>query len=208
MPIETALTFILASALLAFAPGPDNIFVLTQSATHGWRAGVLVTLGLCTGLIVHTMAVALGVAAIFQVSAVAFTGLKILGAVYLLYLAWQAFKAGAMSMDEQKSAPLSAKALYWRGVVMNITNPKVAIFFLAFLPQFTQVGGLPISLQMVILGLLFIATALVVFSTIAVLSGLLRHWFARSQSSQAWLNRVASVVFVGLAIKLLTSQRA
>jgi threonine/homoserine/homoserine lactone efflux protein len=100
IPIETIAVFFAASVALAFAPGPDNIFVLTQSALHGRKAGLLVTIGLCTGLLAHTAAVSLGVAAIFQTSALAFNILKIVGAIYLLYLAWQAFRAGAANLDE------------------------------------------------------------------------------------------------------------
>ncbi|MGB5438848.1 MAG: LysE family translocator, partial [Gammaproteobacteria bacterium] len=92
IPFDTACIFFAASIALALAPGPDNIFVLTQSAMHGRVAGMLVTLGLCTGILVHTTAVSLGVAAVFQTSSVAFNSLKVLGAVYLLYLAWRAFR--------------------------------------------------------------------------------------------------------------------
>jgi len=93
IPFETVAIFFAASVALALAPGPDNIFVLTQSALHGRKAGLLVTIGLCTGLLVHTAAVSFGVAAIFQTSTTAFNILKIVGAMYLLYLAWQAFRA-------------------------------------------------------------------------------------------------------------------
>jgi len=95
IPIETLMAFFLASALLALSPGPDNIFVLTQSALSGKLAGIAVTIGLCTGLIVHTLAVSFGVAVIFQTSAMAFTALKIFGSGYLLFLAWHAFRAQA-----------------------------------------------------------------------------------------------------------------
>jgi len=127
--------------MLALAPGPDNIFVLTQSAVFGSRAGVMVTLGLCTGLLFHTAAVALGVVTLFQASPIAFTALKIAGAVYLLFLAWQMFKAGTSSFTISDEVKLSAGQFYSRGIILNVTNPKVAIFFLAFLPQFAdQIG--------------------------------------------------------------------
>lgn len=212
MPIDTLLTFVIASALLAFSPGPDNLFVMTQSAVHGYRAGIFIVLGLCTGLIGHTMAVALGVAAIFQTSALAFTVLKTLGAVYLLFLAWQAFRAGRQDMLMAESG-LSPKRLYWRGIITNLTNPKVAIFFLAFLPQFIQTspaaGGtvLPITLQLMLLGCVFIVTAMVVFLSIALLAGYLSSHFKRSPRVQIILNRVAGLVFVGLAAKLMASER-
>ena len=136
IPVDALLAFALASLLLALAPGPDNLFVLTESALSGPLAGFAVTLGLCTGLLLHTSAVALGVAAIFQVSALAFTLLKLVGAGYLLYLAWQAWRAPAASLPTAAATPPALGRLYRRGIVMNVTNPKVSIFFLAFLPQF------------------------------------------------------------------------
>ena len=205
---EIIFAFIAASTLLALAPGPDNIFVLTQSAMHGQKAGLLITLGLCTGLIVHTVAVALGVAVIFQVSAVAFTALKLVGAIYLLYLAWGAFRAAAADIStDRKQKPMSNATLYRRGIIMNITNPKVAIFFLAFLPQFTDPSTGSVTLQLLLLGGLFILSALVVFSLIAVLSGSLNRWLTQSDSSQKIINRLAGLVFVGLAVKLAVSEK-
>ena len=118
------------------------------------------TLGLCTGLIVHTTAVALGVAVIFQVSAVAFSVLKIVGACYLLYLAWQAFRASATRLKSGEDRGLSFSTLYRRGIIMNITNPKVSIFFLAFLPQFADPGRGALTLQIIMLGFIFIISNL------------------------------------------------
>lgn len=134
---EVLLTFFAASLLLGIAPGPDNIFVLTQSAVYGVRAGLVTTLGLVTGLCVHTTAVALGVAAIFQTSPLAFTILKCAGAAYLLYLAWMSFRAGALLAHTPGGGAAfpGYAALYRRGIVMNVTNPKVTLFFLAFLPS-------------------------------------------------------------------------
>ena len=130
---EVLSLFVLSSCALALAPGPDNIFVLTQSAMNGRAAGVLVTLGLCTGLLFHTAAVAVGVAAIFATSALAFTILKIVGAAYLVYLAWGAFRTKGAAQLAGEAKPVSGRNLYLRGIIMDITNPKVAIFFLAFL---------------------------------------------------------------------------
>ena len=143
---EVLLTFFAASLLLGIAPGPDNIFVLTQSAVYGVRAGLATTLGLVTGLCVHTTAVALGVAALFQTSPLAFAILKYVGAAYLLYLAWLSFRAGALlthAPDGGRTAFPGYGVLYRRGIVMNVTNPKVTLFFLAFLPQFCNpaLGG-------------------------------------------------------------------
>jgi threonine/homoserine/homoserine lactone efflux protein len=205
MPVESVVTFIAASALLSIAPGPDNIFVLMQSALYGRKSGVLVTLGLCTGLIVHTTAVALGIAAIFQTSVVAFTVLKIAGALYLLYLAFQAFTASAAQLEGHSSTLRSSSALYRRGIIMNITNPKVSIFFLAFLPQFASPESGALAPQIFLLGAIFIGIALVIFSAIAVLAGTLGGWLNSSPKAQVYLNRLAGTVFAGLALKLATS---
>ncbi|HTN34124.1 MAG TPA: LysE family translocator [Marinobacter sp.] len=204
MPVEAIVTFVIASALLGIAPGPDNIFVLTQSALYGKKAGVLVTLGLCTGLIVHTTAVAFGVAVIFQTSAVAFTTLKVIGAIYLLFLAWQAFRASKSCLNVPRSNLRSNGALYRRGIIMNITNPKVSIFFLAFLPQFASPENGPLAPQIFLLGGIFICVSLVVFNAIAVLAGALGNWLNNSPKAQVYLNRIAGAVFAGLALKLVT----
>lgn len=138
IPFEVASIFFFASVIIIFAPGPDNIYVLTQSALHGRSAGLIATLGICTGLMVHTAAVAFGVAAIFQASALAFNILKILGVLYLLYLAWQLFRTGVIRQSQNRKASITRIKLYTRGFLMNVTNPKVVIFFLAFLPQFVD----------------------------------------------------------------------
>ena len=205
MPFESIVAFVVASALLSIPPGPDNIFVLTQSALYGRKSGVLVTIGLCTGLIVHTTAVALGVAAIFQTSVVAFTVLKVVGAMYLTYLAWQAFRASVKNLDAPGSNLRSHGALYRRGIIMNITNPKVSIFFLAFLPQFASPENGPLAPQIFLLGGVFICVAFVVFGAIALLAGVLGGWLHRSPRAQVHLNRIAGTVFAGLALKLVTA---
>ncbi len=206
MSPESILTFTVASTLLSLAPGPDNIFVLTQSALYGRRPGILITLGLCTGLIFHTTAVALGVAAIFAVSVTAFTLLKLVGAGYLLFLAWSAFRASASNLDEIPLANQpAAGALYRRGILMNITNPKVAIFFLAFLPQFADptAGNLP--LQIFALGAIFITAALLVFIAIACMAGFISDWLKGSARAHVLLNRLAGLVFTVLALRLATA---
>jgi threonine/homoserine/homoserine lactone efflux protein len=207
IPLEVLLTFFAASLLLALAPGPDNIFVLTQSALHGRTSGLIVTVGLCTGLIVHTLGVALGVAVIFQASAVAFTALKLCGAAYLLYLAWQIFRASATRFESTRSNRLSYKKLYSRGIIMNVTNPKVSIFFLAFLPQFTDPARGSVALQTGLLGLLFILSALLVFGGIALLAGSVGEWLNRSTRIQKGMNWLTGSVFIGLALKLVTTER-
>ncbi|MFO1280878.1 MAG: LysE family translocator [Burkholderiales bacterium] len=205
LPAETIALFVAASVALALAPGPDNLFVLTLSALHGRLAGLLVTLGLCTGLIAHTALVALGVAAVLRTSALAFTLVKTIGAAYLLTLAWQSFRAAASSRPDSVGAAPGPGKLYVRGIVMNVTNPKVAIFFLAFLPQFADPQRGSPALQIVALGGLFIVSALAVFSAIAWAAGFLGEWMKRSPRAPLVMNRIAGVVFVILAARLAWS---
>ncbi len=207
LSIETILTFFAASALLAIAPGPDNIFVLTQSALKGKRAGMMVVLGLCTGLIGHSTAVAFGVAVIFQTSAFAFTALKVVGAGYLVYLAWQVFRAAPSEIHLNSNDHVRTWQLYGRGIIMNITNPKVSIFFLSFLPQFADPTRGPLWIQLLMLGGLFIIATIVVFGSIAMLAGMLGQQLNRSAMAQRVLNGIAGTVFLALALKFITAQR-
>ncbi|MDY0131541.1 MAG: LysE family translocator [Desulforegulaceae bacterium] len=199
---DVFITFFAASTILALAPGPDNIFVLTQSAIYGRLSGIFVTLGLCTGLIFHTTAVALGVAVIFKTSIIAFNILKYAGAAYLLYLAWMSFKAGSTEIINKEQQKLPFSKLYKRGIIMNITNPKVSIFFLAFLPQFASPERGLVSLQIISLGLIFILATIIVFGSIAFLSGTIGTWFSKSAKAQSILNKTAAAVFFALALKL------
>lgn len=205
--LETLLAFFGVSVILALTPGPDNVFVLLQSAMRGRGAGLRVVLGLCTGLVVHTAAVALGLAALFAASAPAFTALKWLGAAYLAWLAWQAFRAPVGPAGATGTEPISARRMYWRGVVMNLTNPKVLVFFLAFLPQFADPERGSLVLQILCLGAVFIAATLLVFGAIAWFSGGFGAILQRSARAQRALNWLAGVVFLGLAVRLATAQR-
>lgn len=218
----TLLAFFGVAVVLALSPGPDNVFVLLQSAQRGWRAGLYVVLGLCLGLVGHTSAVALGVAALVTASSVAFTAIKLCGAAWLLWLAWGAWKAPTTSAPTPSAAIPSGTAPHspdpalphtsaWRmvgrGVVMNLTNPKVLVFFLAFLPQFTDPALGPIAPQVMLLGLLFMVATLLVFGAIAVFSGVFGALLLRSPLGQRLLNRIAATVFAGLAIRLALVQR-
>lgn len=208
IPFDSLLTFFTASILLAVSPGPDNMFVLAQSAVHGRWAGILVTLGLCTGLVVHTTLVALGVAAVFNSSALAFTALKLFGASYLLYLAYQAFRSSSSEVKKEgEAAPLNNFRLYRRGIIMNITNPKVSIFFLAFLPQFADPSRGSLALQMIVLGNVFILATTIVFGVIALMAGTMGEWLLSSAKAQKILNRMAGTVFLVLAVKLILTER-
>jgi threonine/homoserine/homoserine lactone efflux protein len=168
--------FVVASVLLILAPGPDIIFLVSQSVTYGPRAGFLTGLGLACGNLVHTLLAALGISVVFRASPVAFQGLKIAGVVYLLYLAWKAVRTRASaSVDpagsSQPSVPRPAAGLFLKGVLMNVLNPKVALFFLAFLPQFVTPASGPIWAQMFLYGVIFTLLVIVIFGAIGLLAG-------------------------------------
>ena len=211
---DVLLTFFGVVVLLGLSPGPDNLFVLVQSAQRGWRVGLCVVLGLCLGIVGHTTAVALGLAAVVAASPMLFTALKLCGAAYLAYLAWGAWNA-PVSVEETTAAQAQRDvltlrgALRWvgRGTVMNLTNPKVLIFFLAFLPQFADPARGSVGLQVMVLGSVFMAAAWLVFGSIACFSGLFGQILQRSVRAQRWLNRIAATVFGALALRLVMVQR-
>ena len=198
--------FFSASILLALAPGPDNIFVLTQSAIRGRLAGWVITLGLCTGLIGHTLLVSSGVAVIFKASPVAFTSLKVAGGAYLMYLAFLAFRASAAKLSPSDNGGASLFQLYRRGIIMNITNPKVSIFFLSFLPQFADPERGSLMLQIVTLGVVFMISGLLVFGMISLFAGYLGGRLQQSPGALKIMNCIAGMVYVALAVKLISAE--
>ena len=198
---ETIITFVTASVVLSLVPGPDNIFVMSHSALKGWRIGFYTTLGLCTGLIAHTVLVAIGVSVIFQTSAIAFNGLKIIGAFYLLYLAWLSVQNKELNLGGTDKDSTN-RSYYLTGVIMNLTNPKVALFFLVFLPQFVNTSNDNVSIQIFLLGLLFILSALCVFTSIAYLASFLEDILKKSKTVNKNLNILAALIYFALAINL------
>ena len=198
---ETIIAFVTASVVLSLVPGPDNIFVMSHSALKGWRIGFYTTLGLCTGLIGHTVLVAIGVSVIFQTSAIAFNGLKIIGAFYLLYLAWLSVQNKELNLGGTDKDSTNS-SYYLTGVIMNLTNPKVALFFLVFLPQFVNTSNDNVSIQICLLGLLFILSALCVFTSIAYLASFLEDILKQSKTVNKNLNILAALIYFALAINL------
>lgn len=206
--LDVTLAFLGASFLLGLAPGPDNIFVLAQAAVHGAMAGIATTLGLMTGLCIQTLAVAAGVAVIFQTSSLAFNLLKFAGCAYLLWLAWLEWRSGAAhAPDGGNPVFCGYGALYRRGIIMNITNPKVCIFFLAFLPQFCDPARGSMFGQIIFLGLLFILAAATVFLAVSILGGKLAGWLGKSGRAQVMIHKVAAMIFVGLALALILAEK-
>ena len=179
MDLALILSFITATIVLAIMPGPDNIFVLTESITNGQKNGILISTGLSLGVIVHTTAAATGLSIIIQQSALVFSMIKYAGALYMFYLAYEAYKSKSIIVTIDKNHDkVETKAFYLirKGFLMNVLNPKVSLFFIAFLPQFVSENGYHISIQMMILGVVFMLLTIIVFSLIAILSGRLTKY--------------------------------
>lgn len=202
--IETLVSFAVASFILALSPGPDNIFVLAQSLAHGSKSGIAVTSGLISGCIVHTTLLAFGVSAVISNSDTGFYMLKIIGAGYLLYLAFRVFRSdAAIAVSETNSPKKSFWQLFKIGLIMNLVNPKVLIFFLAFFPGFLWNAHENTVFQFYILGGLFMIVSFVVFSSIAVLSGKISHIIKKRKDVSIALKWLQIVVFVGIAAYII-----
>jgi threonine/homoserine/homoserine lactone efflux protein len=200
--------FIIASFLLCLAPGPDNIYVLTQGMTKSKKAAIVTTLGLCSGLIIHTSAAAFGISIIFKTSEIAFNIVKFLGAAYLLYIAYQVFKHRNEPLDlSGQNSKVELKKLYVKGFFMNVLNPKVSIFFLAFLPQFVSPQNGNVPLQMILLGVIFMVLTILVFSLIGIAANILSAKLIENTKIVKYMNICTSFILGGLALKLALSQR-
>jgi threonine/homoserine/homoserine lactone efflux protein len=206
--LHTAYIFISINILLAFTPGPDNIYVLTQGITKGKKEVLVTVFGFCTGVVVHTLLATFGVSAIFQTSQLAFDIIKYIGAIYLIYLAYQAFKHRDTKLNlDSKSDSKSLKRLYVQAMFMNILNPKVALFFLAFLPQFVKPENSAIEYQMLTLGFLFLLVTVVVFSFIGISGNMLSKKLRENERLSVYLNTLTSFVLFGIGVKLIFTQR-
>ena len=204
MNFEILIAFIGATMALAFAPGPDNIYVLVQSISHGKCYGMATVCGLITGCIIHTTLLAFGVSAIIAANENLFFGIKLLGAIYLLYLAYKVFKSDAsLNFNSEHVPKKSLKQLFVQGFFMNVLNPKVTIFFLAFFPGFLFSETMSTVWQFYILGGLFMLISFIIFSIIALLAGQIKTYTLKHKNSGFVLKWLQIVVFVGIAVFIL-----
>jgi len=182
MELTNILSFLFASMVLTIMPGPDNIYVLAESITRGARTGILISVGLISGIIVHTALAATGISIVIQQSETLFSIIKYFGAAYLLYLAYMATQEKQLSIpsSNNQGSRKEGFALIRQGFFMNVLNPKVSLFFLALLPQFISSEGWPIHLQMVVLGGIFMIQGILIFCIIAVAAGSLNQLVAKS----------------------------
>lgn len=203
--LEQLLPFLTASILLTFAPGPDIIYVLVQGMTNGKKYGIITALGLVSGIIVHTSLVAFGISAIIKQSETLFLIIKLLGAGYLFYLAWQVFKSDpkitfSTADSSQKQDLLS---LYKRGFLMNVLNPKVAIFFLAFFPGFLWDPSGNTIMQFYLLGFVFMLQAFLIFSMVSILAGKISKYLQSHPHSGVIFKWLQVLAFLGIGIFIL-----
>ena len=206
MELELVISFIGASIILSLIPGPDNIFVLTESLTKGQKNGVAISIGLSLGVLVHTLAAATGLSIIIQKSAFVFSIIKYLGAGYLFYLAFMTLREKKTDFKLQSNTvpeEVKIKSLIKKGFLMNVLNPKVSLFFIAFLPQFISANGYDITLQMTILGILFMIQAFLIFLLVSFLSSKLTRYVS---NPKFWLitkwSKVCVLSLLGIALLL------
>ena len=206
MTTTTLFYFLGASMALTLAPGPDNIFVLTQGIARGRKPAIITALGMCSGISVHTAAAAFGISAVFYSSVIAFNVVKYAGALYLLYLAYRTLKERSAvklaAADDRCSA-----VLFKRGFVMNVLNPKVAMFFLAFLPQFVTPNTNHFALQMLLLGFIFMVQAIVIFCLIGYFSGFIGSFILSRPRIAKYFDWLTAGVFASLGLRLALAER-
>lgn len=194
----------LATAALAISPGPDNIYVLMQSVANGTKYGLATTAGLISGCIIHTTLLAFGVSLIIKESETLFFIIKLLGALYLLYLAFTVYKSSSVVHLSNDHVPKKSMIqLFKQGFIMNVLNPKVTIFFLAFFPGFLFSETMSTVFQFYILGFIFMGVSLVIFSTIAILAGFISDYLKSHKNIGIVLKWLQIVVFIGIAILIL-----
>ncbi|HCJ31263.1 MAG TPA: LysE family translocator [Pseudomonas sp.] len=204
------LVFFSAALALNLSPGPDLLFVLSRTLSGGRRVGVASACGVCSGALVHVAAAAMGISAILATSALAFAVVKYVGAAYLLYLGIQALRsAGAGTQLDLETAPrTTAWQAYRQGILVDIFNPKAAIFFMAFLPQFVRPDQGAVALQLLILGVLVVLVAIVVECALVQLAARASSALRGNRRLSQWLDRVLGSVLIGLGIRLGLAERA
>lgn len=208
MDIANLGLYVAASLALIVTPGQDMIYVITRSLAQGPLAGVCSAAGVCCGILVHTAVAALGIGALLHASEALFLALKLAGAAYLVYLgARLLLQRESVAMQSGQARRLPALQLFWQGVLSNVGNPKVALFFLAFLPQFVSPADPHPTAQLVFLGVLYAVMALPVKSAVGLAAGSLSERVLRSPSALAWMNRVSGTVLVALGLRLAASER-
>ena len=203
-------SYLAVATALAVSPGPDTMFVIASSASGGSRAGVAATLGTASGSFMHASFAALGISALIAASPIAFDVLRLAGAVYLLWLGAQALRNLMRATAAEASAASgerTMRASYRRGLITNLFNPKVAVFYVAFLPQFTNAALGHVPLQIFLLGLTHNIIGTVWLTGLALISGRAAESFARNKRIRTWLDGFSGTVYIALAVRMLLLER-
>src|SRR5450830_1704686 len=206
--------FIISGLLLNIMPGPDSLLIMTRSATQGWRAGSAATLGIGAGTMVHVLAAALGLSALLSTSAAAFTVVKWIGAAYIVYMGIGMLRAKLRDGDAAGAAqladvvrPLAWRKIFLQGFLTNVLNPKVALFFLAFVPQFIAADSSSKPLAFVILGCIFNVNGMLWCNGLAVFTAFASARLQVKPRVALWLNRVTGGLFLALGVRLALSEQ-
>jgi threonine/homoserine/homoserine lactone efflux protein len=208
IPLNELFLFAGAALLMVLTPGPNMIYLISRSISQGRKAGVISLFGVIAGFLVHMFAAAIGLTALFLAVPLAYEVLKWAGALYLLWLAWQAVRPGARSPFEAKELPIdSTSKLFLMGFLTNVLNPKIAIFYLAILPQFISAENGSVFLQSVVLGLTQITISFSVNLLIALSAAGIASWFSRNPTWLAVQRYFMGFVLVGLAVRLALEPR-
>ena len=208
MYYDVLFAFVMATAVLAISPGPDNIFVLIQSITNGKKYGIATVAGLMTGCLVHATLLAFGFSAIIKQNPNLYFSIKLFGAFYMFYLAFKVIRSPKeLDISDRNGKKKSLSALYRQGFIMNVLNPKVGLFFLAFFPGFLFSHFLNIVLQIYVLAFIFIMVSFVIFSTIAILAGSISEYIKANKIIGQTLSWLQVIVFVGIGVYLLLSDK-
>jgi threonine/homoserine/homoserine lactone efflux protein len=203
MNIDNFWVFALAALLLNLTPGNDMLYVAARSASQGIKAGIISSLGIMVGCLVHIIAAVIGLSAIIAKSALAFDIIKYLGAAYLIYLGVRSILSKQKALEiEKQIKQLSYKKLFWQGVITNVLNPKVALFFLAFLPQFININSGNTHWQILFLGTWFDIGGTLVNVIVAILFGRIGKWLSQSPRFVQWQERITGAMLIGLGIKV------
>lgn len=203
--LETLLPFLIASISLTLLPGPDNLFVLSLSALRGSRIGIPIALGMAAGNFAHTLAVALGLAALIAHTPGALSAIKSLGVLYLLYLAWQSWRQPVSIDQTEQAAEIEGQKnlqLFKRGALMNMLNPKVILFFVAFFPQFIDKNSPHPALNIFLLGTLFVLQTAVIFCFIALAAGRVQKFIRHIDPRRIAIMTSALFVLLAMALSL------
>jgi threonine/homoserine/homoserine lactone efflux protein len=196
------IAFVLVVLTLFLIPGPAVMLTLAQSVSGGRRNGIFTGLGIAVGDLIHTMASALGLSAILMTSALAFEMIKYLGAAYLLYLGVRAFLEKSTRLTMPSVEPTNSSRSFTQAVLIEVLNPKTALFFLSFLPQFVHPEDGSVVIQLLILGLTFVALSIMYTTLIAFMAGSLSQWLSRNQTIARWQGKVVGLVYFGLAVHM------